>query len=421
MSPLIIGASGWNSKIQQNFENNTKNNGSETAEVASEAIKEIRTVAALNKQVYFEERYFQATKDMHRLAKRRAYTSSIGFSLLQGTSMYTNAVGFYAGVRLILLSKIDLNEMIITMMSIMIMSDSIGRSSVFVATFVKAKVAAIAVFQALGRQPEIDPEMEGIELFHSDVDGAIDFSDVSFRYPARPDVPIFSGKFNLKGKKGQTIALVGPSGCGKSTTIGMLQRWYDPLHGAVRLDNHNVKSFSVKNLRSHMALVGQEPVLFDLSIGDNVRFGVEESENVTQALVEEVCKAANIHKFITSLPDGYETRVGDKGSQLSGGQKQRIAIARALIRKPKILLLDEATSALDSESEKQVQEALDKILEEGGRTTITIAHRLSTITNADVICVIKDGCVIEKGNHWELLKLNGVYTSLVKQQSLKTT
>jgi ATP-binding cassette subfamily B (MDR/TAP) protein 1 len=183
----------------------------------------------------------------------------------------------------------------------------------------------------------------------------------------------------LHGKAGTTIALVGPSGCGKSTTIGMLQRWYDPSSGSIRVDDHNVASYSLNNIRSHMALVGQEPVLFDMTIGENIRFGVDDGVEVTQEDVENAAKASNIHKFITSLPKGYDTRVGDKGSQLSGGQKQRIAIARALIRKPKILLLDEATSALDSESEKLVQRAIDNILEEGGRTTITIAHRLSTI------------------------------------------
>lgn len=163
--------------------------------------------------------------------------------------------------------------------------------------------------------------------------------------------------------------------------------------------------------------IGQEPVLFDMSIGDNIRFGVEHDQ-VSQTEVEEACRAANIHDFIAGLPQGYNTRVGDKGSQLSGGQKQRIAIARAWIRKPKILLLDEATSALDSESEKLVQEALDKVVSEGGRTTITIAHRLSTIQNADLICVVKDGRVAEQGTHWELLKLNGIYSELVHQQSL---
>ena len=158
-----------------------------------------------------------------------------------------------------------------------------------------------------------------------------------------------------------------------------------------------------------------------MSIGDNIRFGVDEDQFVTQDQVEAAARAANIHKFISELPQGYETRVGDKGSQLSGGQKQRIAIARALVRKPKVLLLDEATSALDSESEKLVQEAIDNIVSEGGRTTITIAHRLSTIQNADLICVIKDGRVYEQGTHWELLELEGEYAALVKQQSLNVS
>jgi ABC-type multidrug transport system fused ATPase/permease subunit len=174
----------------------------------------------------------------------------------------------------------------------------------------------------------------------------------------------------------------------------------------------------MSNLRGYMALVSQEPFLFDMTIGDNIRFGVDDQIQVTQEEVEAACKASNIHEFITSLPEGYNTRVGDKGSQLSGGQKQRIAIARALIRKPRVLLLDEATSALDSDSERLVQEALDNILEEGGRTTITIAHRLSTIQNADLICVVKDGRVIEQGTHWELLSLNGTYSELVHEQSL---
>jgi ABC-type multidrug transport system fused ATPase/permease subunit len=167
-----------------------------------------------------------------------------------------------------------------------------------------------------------------------------------------------------------------------------------------------------------MALVGQEPVLFDMTIGQNIRFGIVDGVEVSQEEVESACKSANIHQFITTLPQGYDTRVGDKGSQLSGGQKQRIAIARALIRKPKVLLLDEATSALDSESERLVQDALDNIIQEGGRTTITIAHRLSTIKDADIICVVKNGRVIEQGTHYELLKLNGTYSEMVNQQSL---
>lgn len=417
ISPLIVGATGWNSKIQEGFESTTKKANEQSFEVATEAIKQIRTVTALNKQAYFELEYHKATEHPHKLAQRKAIRSSIAFALLQGTSFFMNAVGFYAGSKFISQGELEMGDMVIAMISTMIMAEGVGRSSVFVSLFVKAKVAANTTYEIINRRPEIDPELEGIEPDADAIDGNIDFNDIAFRYPARPNISIFDSDFNLKGKSGQTIALVGPSGCGKSTTIGMLQRWYDPLKGTVRLDNHNVKSFSLNNLRSHMALVGQEPVLFDVSIEENIRFGVDKS--VTDDQIQDACKAANIHKFISGLPEGYRTRVGDKGSQLSGGQKQRIAIARALIRKPKVLLLDEATSALDSESEKLVQQALDNIIEEGGRTTITIAHRLSTITNADLICVIKGGRVIEQGSHWDLLKLNGVYKELVQQQSLE--
>jgi len=166
-----------------------------------------------------------------------------------------------------------------------------------------------------------------------------------------------------------------------------------------------------------MALVGQEPVLFDMSMRDNILAGTERVD-INDEELENIARMANIFQFISELPDGYDTRVGDKGSQLSGGQKQRVAIARALIRKPRFLLLDEATSALDSESEKLVQEALDRAIEERGRTTLTIAHRLSSIQNSDVIFVVKDAQVVESGTHFELLALNGVYSGLVRQQDL---
>ncbi|KAI9478105.1 MAG: P-loop containing nucleoside triphosphate hydrolase protein [Benjaminiella poitrasii] len=418
MAPFIMAATAYESKIHRGFEDETKKANSESGEIAGEAIREIRTVAALNKQDHFEERYFHATEHPHKLSERKAYLSSIGYALNRGISLYTTAVAFYAGLRLIINGNIDFQQMFTTMTVVMTTAESAGRSSVFASTLAKAKYAAISSFDVIERQPEIDPELEGIEPAVGSISGEIDFKNITFAYPARPDNTIFHGEFNLHGKAGQTIALVGPSGCGKSTTIGMLQRWYDPLSGVVSLDDQNAKSYSLNNLRSHMALVGQEPILFDMTIGENIRFGVEETKQVSQQEIEDACKAANIHEFIAGLPEGYDTRVGDKGSQLSGGQKQRIAIARALIRKPRVLLLDEATSALDSDSERLVQEALDNILEEGGRTTITIAHRLSTIQNADLICVVKDGRVIEQGTHFELLALNGTYSDLVREQSL---
>ncbi|KAL9551757.1 hypothetical protein MBANPS3_004113 [Mucor bainieri] len=418
MAPFIAFATFYESKIHRGFEDSTKKANEQSGEVAGEAIKEIRTVAGLNKQSHFETKYYKATDRPHKLAQRKAYMSSIGYALQQGITLYTNAVAFYAGVQLMLHHNLPFDKMFTCMMSIMITAQGVGRASVFTTTYAKAKYSSIAAFEVLERQPLIDPELEGIEPTRAQIKGDIDFEDITFRYPARPDVSIFNGEFNLHGKAGQTIALVGPSGCGKSTTIGMLQRWYDPATGSVRLDDNNVKNYSLSNLRSHMALVSQEPTMFDLTIGENIRFGVDDEKSVSQEEVEAACRSANIHNFIASLPKGYDTRVGDKGSQLSGGQKQRIAIARALIRKPKVLLLDEATSALDSESEKLVQTAIDNILEEGGRTTITIAHRLSTIQGADLICVVKGGRVIEQGTHWELLELRGVYYDLVRQQSL---
>ncbi|EPB81738.1 hypothetical protein HMPREF1544_11524 [Mucor circinelloides 1006PhL] len=418
MAPFIAFATFYESKIHRGFEDSTKKANEQSGEVAGEAIKEIRTVAGLNKQSHFETKYYKATDRPHRLAQRKAYMSSIGYALQQGITLYTNAVAFYAGVQLMRYHGLTFDKMFTCMMSIMITAQGVGRASVFTTTYAKAKYSSIAAFEVLEREPAIDPELEGIEPTRAQINGEIDFEDITFRYPARPDVTIFNGEFNLHGKAGQTIALVGPSGCGKSTTIGMLQRWYDPATGSVRLDDNNVKNYSLGNLRGHMALVSQEPTLFDMTIGENIRFGVDDDKEVSQEEVEAACKSANIHNFIVSLPKGYDTRVGDKGSQLSGGQKQRIAIARALIRKPKVLLLDEATSALDSESEKLVQTAIDNILEEGGRTTITIAHRLSTIQGADLICVVKGGRVIEQGTHWELLELKGTYYDLVRQQSL---
>lgn len=327
-------ATAYESKIHRGFEDKTKKANEQSGEVAGEAIKEIRTVASLHRQKHFEDKFYKATERPHILARNKAITASLGYGLQQGINMYTNAVAFYAGIRLMDDCRIDFLQMFTTMMVVMITAQGIGRASVFTSTFAKAKHSSIAIFGILEREPKIDPELEGIEP--ESVHGDISFENVTFRYPARPDVPIFNGEFNLHGKRNTTIALVGPSGCGKSTCIGMLERFYDPLGGTVRIDDNNVNKFSIGNLRGHMALVGQEPTLFDLSIGENVRYGIMEGREVTQEQVEEACKSANIHKFISSLPQGYDTRVGDKGSQLSGGQKQRIAIARALLKNPKV-------------------------------------------------------------------------------------
>ncbi|KAI8344471.1 p-glycoprotein [Chlamydoabsidia padenii] len=418
MVPLLIVAASYESSLESKFIGSTNDDYSDSGKVANEAIKNIRTVASLNQQRYFESQFHQSTERPHRLLRRKALLSSLTFGLMQSIAAFTECVAFYAGLRFIAMGLINFDQMFTSLMMVMITAMGIGQSMVFTKSYVKAKISAITIFEVLDRQPSIDPDLEGAEP--KDVNGDIKFTDVGFFYPTRPDAPIFKGEFNLNVKSNQTVALVGHSGNGKSSVMGLIQRWYDPHQGTVSLDNLNINSITLGHLRSQMAMVSQEPTLFDISIKENIQLGTD--TELSMESIIEACKRANIYETICQLPDGFDTRVGDKGSQLSGGQKQRVAIARALVRKPKILLLDEATSALDSESEKLVQEALDNVLDgDSNFTCITIAHRLSTIQNADLICVISDGCVVEQGNHQELLRIKGVYAELVEQQSLTVT
>ena len=270
----------------------------------------------------------------------------------------------------------------------------------------------------LNTEAEIEVDNDNKDGKHlNDVEGHIKFENVHFRYPTRSDVPVLSS-LDLDIKPGAYVALVGPSGCGKSTTIQLIERFYDTTYGCVTLDGHKLKDINLNNLRSHMALVSQEPTLYAGTLKYNILMGATKPyEEVTDEELENVCRDANILEFIQGLPEGWNTQVGGKGTQLSGGQKQRIAIARALIRNPKILLLDEATSALDQTSEAVVQAALDKVA--SGRTTIAIAHRLSTIQKADKIYVIKDGKVSQTGTHKDLIEdKSGLYAELVALQTL---
>uniref|UniRef100_A0A803SUJ3 ABC-type xenobiotic transporter n=1 Tax=Anolis carolinensis TaxID=28377 RepID=A0A803SUJ3_ANOCA len=348
---------------------------------------------------------------MGKYSLKSAPLAGLSYGITTSTNYFINAAVFRFGAWLITHCYMNFEQLFIVFLSVILGSLNAGQTSTMAPDFSKSKISAQRIFQLLDLKPAIDSySEEGEKLVKCK--GNVEFKGIHFAYPTRQEVQVLQG-LDIKVNKGQTLALVGSSGCGKSTSIQLLERFYDPASGQVFVDGVDTKSLHIQWLRSQLGLVQQEPILFDCSIAENIQYG-DNGRVVSQEEVEEAAKAANIHNFILSLPEKYNTRVGDKGAQLSGGQKQRIAIARALVRKPTILLLDEATSALDTESEKVVQKALDEARK--GRTCIVIAHRLSTIQNSDIIAVIQNGKVIEQGTHSQLLALEGFYYTLVNTQ-----
>ncbi|XP_012529625.2 multidrug resistance protein homolog 49 isoform X2 [Monomorium pharaonis] len=377
--------------------------------VAVEAITHIRTVASLNREEAFYQRYCKELDLVAQATKVKNRLRGLVYSCGQTVPMFGYAISLYYGGYLVAREGLSYEKVIKVSEALIFGSWMLGQALAFAPNFNTAKISAGRIFKLLDRVPEITspPGSEGQDSDWK-ADGLIQFSKVDFHYPTRSEMPVLKG-LNLIVKTGQMVALVGQSGCGKSTCIQLLQRLYDPISGNVTMDRRDIASVSLATLRSQLGVVGQEPVLFDRTIAENIAYG----DNSRQPSMDEIIEAAkmsNIHTFVASLPLGYDTRLGSKGTQLSGGQKQRIAIARALLRNPRVLLLDEATSALDTQSEQVVQAALDKAMQ--GRTCITIAHRLATIRNADVICVLDRGSVAEMGTHDDLMEADGLYAHL---------
>ncbi|CAL8095668.1 unnamed protein product [Calicophoron daubneyi] len=378
--------------------------------IAEEAISTDRTVFTFTLENYFCDRFSKSLENSMKSSVKDVLTCAIVYALVSSISEFCFACSFALAAHLIGRRAIEITAVFKVFTVLNTGAQSLGRSTSFGPDTGRAKQAAVIVLKILDRIPSIRTN-EGF-VPQKAFEGNVEFKHVYFRFPNRKDVLVLKD-FSYTVAARRTVALVGQSGCGKSTIIQLVQRFYDPsdrgLESGIYFDGMNLRNLSPAWIRRQIGIVSQEPNLFDLSIRENIAYGCNDRD-VTMEEIVEAARMANIHSFISSLPKGYETMVGERGSQLSGGQKQRIAIARALIRKPSLLLLDEATSALDNESERVVQEALD--VATGSRTSLVVAHRLSTVEKADVIVVLHDGRKIEVGTPKSLLEAKGAFYAL---------
>ncbi|KAL6899210.1 hypothetical protein ACP4OV_005868 [Aristida adscensionis] len=411
VQPIIITAFYTRRSLLKNMSRKSIRAQSKSSKLAAEAVSNLRTIIAFSSQNRII-RLFQETQDGPRKESiRQSWLSG----LVLGSSVFlmicTWALNFWYGGKLMLEHLITAKALFQTFMIIVVTGRLIGEVGSMATDLAKGANAVASVFSILDRKTKIDSNNpEGHKP--GKLSGMVELTDVDFSYPLRPDMIIFKG-FSLSIQPGKSTALVGKSGSGKSTIIGLIERFYDPLKGMVKIDGRDIRSYNLQALRQQIGLVSQEPTLFTGTIKENIMYGTEAASEVE---IENAARFANARDFICNLKDGYDTWCGERGFQLSGGQKQRIAIARAILKNPSILLLDEATSALDNTSEKAVQEALDRVMI--GRTSVVVAHRLSTIQNCDMIVVLEGGIIIEEGTHASLMANgpSGRYFGLVSLQ-----
>ncbi|XP_062112545.1 putative multidrug resistance protein [Humulus lupulus] len=412
MQPLLIGSFYSKSVLMKSMSRKAQKAQSKGSQLASEAAINHRTITAFSSQNRVLDLFGLSMEGPKKENIKQSWFSGIGLFTSQFLTTAAISLTFWYGGRLINNGQVTSKHLFQAFFLLISTGKNIADAGSMTSDLARGASAIKSIFAILDRKSEIEPENP--KAVKNTIKGKIELKNIFFSYPVRPDQMIFKG-LTLKIEAGRTVALVGQSGSGKSTVIGLIERFYDPLKGSVLIDEQDVKNYNLRKLRSQIALVSQEPTLFGGSIRENIRYGEEDASEVE---LRKAAKLANAHEFISSMKDGYDTYCGERGVQLSGGQKQRIALARAILKNPKILLLDEATSALDSASENLVQEALEKMMV--GRTCVVVAHRLSTIQKADTIAVIKNGKVAEQGSHTNLLAIghHGAYYSLVQLQNL---
>ncbi|KAF5627283.1 multidrug resistance [Fusarium tjaetaba] len=410
--PILLAAGYWRMRYEIKFEEMNNAVFVDSSKFASEAIGAFRTVASFTLEGAICDQFRTLNSNHVKDAFKKARWVSLLYAFSDSATIGCQAIVLYYGGRLLLSGEYDLESFFVCFMSVLNAGETTGRALSFGPNVAQVRAAANRILGLRDSQVKDGPEATGAH-FISHGDGMkIELDNIHFKYPTR-DVPVFKG-LSLTIEKGQFAALVGASGSGKSSIVSLLERFYDPDHGRILCNGQDIAANNVYTYRRHLSLVAQESSLFQGTLRENILLGVEDT--VDDATVHRVCQEASIHEFIMSLPEGYQTQVGSRGVTLSGGQRQRVAIARALMRNPDILLLDEATSSLDSESEKLVQEAFERAGK--GRTMVVVAHRLATVQNADVIFVLGEGKLIEKGSHRELLAARGVYWQMCQSQAL---
>ena len=377
--------------------------------VLEENISCIQVVKSFVRSKLENERFGNAVEDSFQSAKKRVIISSFFGPSIGFIAFSTSLILLWYGGREVILGEISPGELIAFILYATIIAGPMGSFARLYARMQEGVGASKRVFEILAMEGEVRDLPDAKPLPR--IEGKVELDDVHFHY--RDDQKVIQG-ISFTVEPGQTIALVGPSGAGKSTLVQLLHRFYDPIKGEIRIDGIPLKSAQQSSYWQQIGIVPQETILFGGTILENIEYA---KPGVTKEEVIEAAKAANAHNFIMETPEGYETVVGEKGIRLSAGQRQRIAIARAILKNPRILILDEATSALDNESELLIQDALERLMV--GRTSFIIAHRLSTIHNAERIIVLDKGKIIENGNHAQLMKKEGLYHKLYTLKSLQ--
>ncbi|KAK6355847.1 hypothetical protein TWF718_000228 [Orbilia javanica] len=428
--PLLVAAGYVRIRLEYKLDEDTASRFANSAGIATEAVLAIRTVSSLAIEKDILKKYEESLRSIATTSVKSLIQTMFWYSLSQSISFLAMALGFWYGGRLMSFGEYTSQQFYAVFIAIIFSGEAGASLFSYTSSITQAQGAANYIFN-LRKQvskdmkdeyPPRDKDSEGGPV-------TVEFKDLEFSYPRRPETKVLKD-ISQTIQAGQFVAFVGASGCGKTTMINLLERFYEPSSGMLYLGGVGSNSIHLGQYRRGIALVQQEPVLYQGTLRENISLGIEDSPDgdtaaVTDEKILEACRQANIDTFIATLPEGLSTQCGSQGLQFSGGQRQRIAIARALIRKPRLLLLDEATSSLDTESEKIVQEALDSVAKSEGsggrnRTTVAVAHRLSTIKNADVICVFSQGCIAEVGTHDELIEERGLYYKMCLGRSLDT-